>query len=143
MTGTPAPPTAVQAARQSVALNPVAAAWAAQIAVTLLAGYGVHLTRVQDGAVSTIATALVAAATAVSARPWYIPALTGATASILTACAAFGLKWSPEQVSAAASALGVILMLTTHAAVIPAAAARQGLTGHELLLARTVRPARK
>jgi hypothetical protein len=120
-------------------MNPVAVAWGAQMAVTLLAGFGLHLSRVQDGAVTTIATALVAAATALTARPAFIPAVSGAAAAILTACAAFGLKLPAEQVSAAAGALGVILMLVTHAAVVPVAAARQGLTAHEILLAQTVR----
>jgi hypothetical protein len=135
----PARAPGMDAARQSVALNPVAIAWAAQMAVTLLAGFGLNMSRAQDGAVTTIATALVAVVTACSARPWYIPAITGAAASVLTACAAWGLRWSPEQVSAAAGALGVVLMLVTHAAVVPVAAARQGLTAHEIMLAQTVR----
>jgi hypothetical protein len=135
----PAPPGPVQAARQSVALNPVAVTYGAQIAVTLLAGFGLHLSRDQAGAVSTAITALAAIVTAVSVRPVVVPAVTGAAAAILTACAAFGLKLPPEQVSAAAGALGVILMLVTHAAVVPLAAARQGLTAHEILLAQTVR----
>jgi hypothetical protein len=134
-----APPGPVAAARQSVALNPVAVAWAAQIAVTLLAGFGLHLTRDQAGAVTAIASALVAIVTALTSRPWFIPGITGAAAAVLTACAAFGLKLQPEQVSAAAGALGVVLMLITHAAVIPAVAARQGLTAHEILLSQTVR----
>jgi hypothetical protein len=128
------------AARESAALNPIALAWTVQMGVSLLAGFGLHLTAGQAGAVSSIAAALVGVITALAARPWFIPAITGGVTAILTACAAFGLHWSGEQVSAAATALGVILMLVAHGASIPLAAARQGLTADELLLAQTVRP---
>jgi uncharacterized protein (DUF697 family) len=118
------------------ALNPVVIAWAANMAVTLVAAFGLKLTRDQVGAVQVFAAAAVAVATALTARPWYIPGITGAAAAVMTGCAAFGLRWTPEQVGLASSGLSLVLMLLTHQSVIPAAAARRGLTGTELLLAR-------
>jgi hypothetical protein len=131
MAATPEPPRP-----SAIALSPVALAWAVNMTVALLAGFGLHLTAGQAGAAETTAAALVALITALTARPWYIPAITGAAASLLTACAAFGLHWDAEQVSAAATALSVVLMLVAHSAAIPTAAARQGLTATEIMLSR-------
>jgi hypothetical protein len=123
-----------------VALNPVAIAWAANLLVAMLAGFGLHLTTAQAGAVTVIAAALVGVVTAVTARPWYIPGITGAATAALSAGAAFGLDWTPEQIGLAATALSLVLLLATRQAVIPAAAARRGLTGEDIMLARLVAP---
>jgi hypothetical protein len=121
-----------------LALNPVAVAWAANLLVAMLAGFGLDLTTAQAGAVIVIAASLVGVITAVTARPWYIPGITGAATAALSAGAAFGLKWTPEQIGLATTALSLVLLLVTHQAVIPAAAARRGLTGEEIMLARLV-----
>jgi hypothetical protein len=119
-----------------VYLNPVSVAWSVNMGVTLLAGFGLQLPRAPVAAVAVICPALVAVVTALAARPWYIPGVTGAVTSVLAACAAFGLQWTPEQVAAGTAALSVILMLVTHAAVTPVAALRQGLTATEIQLGR-------
>jgi hypothetical protein len=121
-----------------VALNPVAIAWAVNLGVAMLAGFGLNLTGAQVGAVTTVAAALVAVVTAATSRPWFIPGITGAATAALTAGVAFGLDWTPEQIGAATTALSVVLMLVTHQSVIPAAAAKRGLTATEILLARLV-----
>jgi len=81
VTATPATGTA--AAARSVLLNPVALAWSLNMGVTLLAGFGLQLPRAPVVAVAVIAPALVAVATALAARPWYIPGVTGAVTSAL------------------------------------------------------------
>lgn len=119
-----------------LALNPVAVAWSGNFAVVMLAAFGFHLTRTQVGAVDTIAAAVVAVVTAVLARPWYIPGVTGAATAVLTAAAAFGLQWTPEQIGIATSALSIVLMLVTHQSVVPVSAGRRGLTATDILLAQ-------
>ena len=125
-------------ARASVALNPVAVTWAVSMGVTLASTYGLKLDRVQAGAVSAIACGLVAVVTAASARPWYIPGITGGVASALTAAAAFGLKLDADQIAAASAGLQAVLMLTTHAAVIPATANKLGMTARDIQLNRAL-----
>lgn len=137
----PPPPGAAQAARTSVSLNPVTITWAATTGLTLAAGFGLDLSRNQAGAVVTIITGLAAVVTGLTARPWYVPGITGAATSGLAAAAAFGLKLSPEQVSAAAGALGMILGVLTTGSVVPAAAARVGVTATDVQLGRAALPA--
>lgn len=119
-----------------LALSPVAVAWACGLLADLLAAFGLHLTAVQTGAVSVIAAAAIGVVTAITARPWYIPGITGAAAAALSAAAAFGLHWTAGQVGAATSALSLVLMLLTHQSVIPAAAARTGMTATDIWLAQ-------
>ena len=119
-----------------LALNPVAIAWAGNLAVAMAAGFGLHLTADQAGAVTVIAASIVGVITAFTSRPWYIPGITGAATAGLSAGVAFGLHWTPEQIGLATSALSVVLMLVTHQSVIPVAAAKRGLTATEILLAR-------
>ena len=128
------------AARTSIALNPVTITWAATTAVTLGAGFGLSLTTDQAGAVVAIITGLAAVITGLTARPWYVPAITGGATSALAACAAFGLNWGPEQVAAATSALGLVLGILTTGSVVPVAAARAGVTATDVQLGRAELP---
>lgn len=137
----PAQPTAAQAARTSISLNPVTVTWAVTTAATIGAGFGLNLTKDQAGAVVVIITALAAIVSGFTARPFYVPAITGAATSGLAACAAFGLHWTPEQVSAATAALGMVLGIVTTGSVVPVAAARAGTTATEVQLGKAELPA--
>jgi hypothetical protein len=69
-----------------------------------------------------------------------VAGVTGATTSALAACAAFGLKLSPETISAATSALGMILGVLSTGSIVPVAAARAGTTATEVELGRAELP---
>ncbi len=137
----PAQPSAAQAARTSISLNPVTVTWAVSTAATLGAGFGLTLSKDQAGAVVTIITALAAIVSGFTARPFYVPGITGAATSGLAAAAAFGLHWQPEQVASASAALGMILGVLTTGSVVPVAAARAGTTATEVQLGRASLPA--
>jgi len=136
--GVPAPaqPSLGDQLRTAVSLNPVAVTWAVNTALVLAAGFGLRLDRSQAGAITTVSTSLVAVITALAARPWFIPGITGATAAVLAAASAFGLHASGPQVSALTAGLSAVLMLLTHQAVIPVAAHRLGLTAEDILLGK-------
>lgn len=136
LTPAPAQPSLGDQLRTSVTLNPVAISWAVNTGLVLAAGFGLHLDRSQAGAFTAMATALVAVITALAARPWFIPGITGATASVLSAASAFGLHASGEQVTALTAGLSAVLMLLTHQSVIPVAAHRLGLTAEDILLGK-------
>lgn len=139
----PDPPqagSAVQAARTSISLNPVTVTWAVATAATLAAGFGLHLSKDQTGAIVTGVTGLAAIVSALSSRPWYVAGVTGAATSVLAACAAFGLKLSPEAVTAATGALGIVLGVLTTGSAVPVAAARAGTTATEVQLGRAALP---
>lgn len=125
---------ALLAAGRAVALSPVALGYAVNIGAAMLAGFGIHLTRDQTGAVLTITAGVVTVFTALFARPWHVAAIPGAATAILTACAAFGLKWTPEQIATGVAALSAVLGYLTQSAVVPAAAVHLGTTATELLL---------
>jgi len=137
----PPPWTWPAALRTSLALNPVTITWAGNLVLVLLAGFGLHLDRVQAGAVTVVLSGLTGVITGLTARPWFIPGITGGTAAVLSACAAFGLHLTGPQVTAVTAALSAVLMLLTHSAVVPVAAARLGTTATALLVTGATRPA--
>lgn len=130
------PPTAAQAARTSIALNPLTVSWAVSTAATLGVGFGLSLSKDQTGAIVTGITGLAAVVSAFTSRPWYVAGVTGGATSALAACAAFGLKLPPETISAATAALGMILGVLSTGSVVPVAAARAGTTAVEVELGR-------
>lgn len=132
----PPPPTAAQAARTSISLNPITITYAVTTAATLATGFGLHLSKDQTGAIVTGVTAAAAIVAAFTARPWYVPGITGAATSALAACAAWGLKLPPETISAATAALGMILGVLTTGSVVPVAAARVGATAADVQLGK-------
>ena len=132
------PPTAAQAARTSISLNPITITWAVSTAATLGAGFGLHLTKDQTGAIVTGVTGLAAVVSAITSRPWYVAGVTGGATSALAACAAFGLKLSPETISAATAALGIILGVLSTGSAVPVAAARVGVTATDVQLGKAV-----
>lgn len=89
--------------------------------VALAVAFGLDLSPEQTGAITTIATGVLAAVVAVLTRPFVVSALTGAVGTVLTAVAAFGLELSSDQIGAFVTALGVVLSLILRMNVTPAA----------------------
>ena len=108
------PPTAAQAARTSIALNPLTVSWAVSTAATLGVGFGLSLSKDQTGAIVTGITGLAAVVSAFTSRPWYVAGVTGG----------------------ATAALGMILGVLSTGSVVPVAAARAGTTAVEVELGR-------
>lgn len=81
--------------------------------VAALVGFGLPLTHVQVGVVTTAAAAVIGLAGAITVRPFPVPMLMGAVHTILAACVAFGLPLTTDQVgfinALIAAAVGFIL----------------------------------
>jgi hypothetical protein len=97
--------------------------YGASSAIALLTAFGLPLTATQAAAVTTIATAVLAGATAALTRPVEVSAITGALATALTAAGAFGLHLSAGQVGTLATMLNLALALLLRQGVTPAARA--------------------
>lgn len=89
--------------------------------VALAVAFGLNLSQEQTGAITTIATGVLAAVVAIMTRPFVVSALTGAVGTILTAVAAFGLEFTSDQIGTFVAALGVVLSLALRMNVTPAA----------------------
>lgn len=107
---------------KSFHLEPATILYAINAGVALLVAFGFNLTTDQVGAVTLIATAVLAIATAFMTRPVVVSTITGAAASLLTAVAAFGLHLSGNQVGAVVTALSIVLALLLRQNVSPAPA---------------------
>ncbi|NJP24476.1 hypothetical protein FLW53_09690 [Microbispora sp. SCL1-1] len=101
--------------------EPAVWVYAVNSLVALLVAFGLNLSQEQTGAITTIATGVLAAVVAVLTRPFVVSALTGAVGTVLTAVAAFGLELSSDQIGAFVTALGVVLSLVLRMNVTPAA----------------------
>lgn len=110
--------------RRLLAYEPAVLAWAANGGLAVILAWAMHLSTVQMGAITTIATALAAGLTAAQTRPVAVPALTGALATIVTALAAFGLHLPPTVIGAGVGLVSTILGLVFRANVTPLAATR-------------------
>jgi hypothetical protein len=119
---------------RAVTLNPAVTVAGVSVAVDLIAGPA-GLTRDQAGALTVTVAATGTVIMGLAARPRHVAAIPPAITTVLVALAAFGLKLTPEQVGFAAAAASGVLGMLTHTAVVPAPAARQGVTATELMLA--------
>jgi hypothetical protein len=99
--------------------EPAVILYAINAAVALLVAYGLDLTQDQVSAVSVIATAGLAIATAALTRPMVVSTITGAVGTALAAVAAFGLELSAEQIGATVTALSIVLALLLRSNVSP------------------------
>jgi hypothetical protein len=98
---------------------PAALLYAINTAVALAVSFGLDWSDTQVAAVSTIATALLAGAAALSVRPIAIGMFGAAAATALTAAAAFGFDWTPEQIGLTVAAISIVLGFLTHQSVSP------------------------
>jgi hypothetical protein len=96
------------------------------LGVAMLTAFGLHLSADRTGAVIVIVTALVALATALAARPVQVPVLAGIATTVLTACAAFGLDWSPAKIGSLVAFVSVFMGLLLRQHLTPVAAKDAG-----------------
>ena len=82
---------------------------------------GLNLSSTVQAAIITIATAVLAAVSAVLVRPVHVAALVGAATTALTAAAAFGLHLSDNRMAALTSALSIVIPLILRLIVSPSA----------------------
>lgn len=102
--------------------EPAVLLYALNSAVALVVAYGLNLSSGQVGAVTAIATAVLAGTAAVLTRPVTVSAVTGALATVLASFAAFGLHLTGQQISATVTAVSIVLALLLRQAVSPAPA---------------------
>jgi hypothetical protein len=101
--------------------EPVIVAWALNGGLAVLLGNVVHLTSVQEAAVTTIATGVVAVFTALHTKPFAATAFTGALTTILVAGAAFGLHLPAADIGVGVAILASVAGLGLRANVSPVA----------------------
>lgn len=101
--------------------EPVILAWALNGGLAVFLGSVVHLTSVQEAAVTTIATALVAVFNALHTQPFAASAFAGALTTILVAGAAFGLHLPAQDIGVGVAVLASIAGLGLRANVSPVA----------------------
>lgn len=102
--------------------EPAVLIYALNAAVALVVAFGAPLSSGEVGAVTTIATALLAIAAAVMTRPIVVSSITGAVGTALVAVAAFGLHLTANQIGATVTALSILLALLLRQNVSPAPA---------------------
>lgn len=90
--------------------------------VALLVAYGLPLDHGQVGAITTIATAVLAVVAAAMTQPVSVSAITGAVGTALVAAASFGLHLSANQIGATVTVLSIVLALLLRQNVSPAPA---------------------
>ena len=101
--------------------EPVIVAWALNGGLAVALGDVAHLTSVQEAAVTTIATGLVAIFTALHTKPFAATAFTGALTTVLVAGAAFGLHLPAQDIGVGVAILASIAGLGLRANVSPVA----------------------
>jgi hypothetical protein len=104
--------------------EPAVILYAVNAAVALLVAYGLDLTVTQTGAITAIATGLLAGVAALMTRPITVSGVTGALATVLAASAAFGLHLTANQIGTAVTAVSIVLALLLRQAVTPSRAYR-------------------
>lgn len=87
--------------------------------VSFLVAFGLHLSATQTGAITVIATAVLAGGAALFTRPVAVSAFAAAAATAVSALAAFGLHLSADQIGSATVLLSVVLAFLTHQNVSP------------------------
>ena len=109
-----------------IRLNPAAILFGLNACIALATAWGLNLSQDAQGALVTIATAVITIVTAASTRPVGLQLITGAVASAALAFGAFGLHLSSDQVSSGTVVLSIILGGIFHLAHTPVTAWKQG-----------------
>lgn len=99
--------------------EPVLLAWVLNGGLAVLLGNVIHISSTQEAAITTAATALVAAFTWWKTTPHAVSGLVGAISTIAVAASAFGLHLSNAEIGAGAAILSGILALVLRQNVSP------------------------
>ena len=89
--------------------------------VSVLVSFGLNLDTVQTAAISTIATAVLGIAVALSVKPMPIATITAAIPPSWWAFGAFGFHLPPEKITALVTVVSLVLGLITRQLVVPKA----------------------
>ena len=101
--------------------EPVLLSWVLNGGLAVLLGNVAHVSTAQEGAITTISTAVVAIFTWFKTKDKAVSTLVGFITTIATAAAAFGLHLSSAEIGAGAAILSGILALAFRANATPAA----------------------
>ena len=115
-----------------IKLNPSAILFGLNAAIAMATAWGLNLSPDAQGALVTIATAVITIVTAAATRPVGLQLITGAVASAAVAFGAFGLHLSAGQVSTGTVMLSLVLAGIFHLAHTPVAAVRKHTTANAL-----------
>jgi hypothetical protein len=99
--------------------EPVIVAWALSGGLAVLLGDVIHISSVQEAAVTTILTGLVALYTMVKTKEFTVTTFTGILTTIAVASAAFGLHLSSQQIGVGVAVIGGIIGLVLRQNVTP------------------------
>jgi len=110
---------------RGIKYEPAMYLYALNSVVALVVSFGLPLTTTQTAAIATIATGLLAAASAFLTRPIEVSAISGAVATALTATAAFGLHLSGNQIGSLVTVLSLVLALILRQNLTPAATVKK------------------
>src|SRR5258708_25117608 len=111
-----------------IKLTPSAILFGINAVIAMAPAWGLTLSPDAQGALVTIATAVITIVTAASTRPVGLQLITGAVASAAVAFGAFGLHLSAGQVSTGTVILSIVLGGIFHLAHTPVSAWKQGTT---------------
>src|SRR5260221_3146253 len=111
-----------------IKLNPSAILFGLNAVIAMATAWGLNLSQQGQGALVTIATAVITIATAWRTRPVGLQLITGAVASAAVAFGAFGLHLSADQVSTGTVVLSTLLAGIFHLAHTPVTQFRRGTT---------------
>ncbi len=111
-----------------IKLNPSAILFGLNAAIAMATAWGLNLSPDAQGALVTIATAVITIVTAAATRPVGLQLITGAVASAAVAFGAFGLHLSAGQVSSGTVVLSIVLAGFFHLAHTPVTQFRKGTT---------------
>lgn len=106
---------------EGLRVNPVVVLYALNILIALAISFGLPLSHDMVQAIITIATAVLTFSAAVVTRPVTLSICSAAATTALTACAAFGLHLTTDQIGEVAGALSLVVAYLTHQAVTPVA----------------------
>jgi len=111
-----------------VKLNPSAILFGLNAVIAFATAWGLNLSQSQQGALVTIATAVITIVTAAATRPVGLQLIIGAVTSAFVAFGAFGLTLSPDKLASGTALLSIILAGYFHLAHTPVAQFRKGTT---------------
>jgi hypothetical protein len=104
-----------------VKYEPVIVAWALNGGIAVLLGDVVHISTIQEAAVTTILTGIVAIYTAIKTDNFTVAGFTGALTTVLVAAGAFGLHFSSQEIGVGVAVIAGILGLVLRQNVSPKA----------------------
>jgi hypothetical protein len=102
--------------------EPAMILYAINAAVALVVSFGLPLNGGQVGAITVLATAILATWTAATTRPIVVSSITGAVGTALAAVAAFGFHLSGDQIGSIVTVLSIVLALLLRQNVSPSPA---------------------